>query len=171
MDRRTLLSVDPGTHSAWALWREVADGRWDLTRVGREKAPSARECVALLRELGVSGPEAHLVVEGQFYSPKRGFSPWNDVALLIELRCRWLAAAELLEATTEVVTPGLWIPAMTKGAPGADSKARIRWVCGMLLPGVPLAGDEHDAALLGAWWVRRSGGIVAARHLAAEKEV
>jgi len=157
---RALLSVDPGTSAAWVLWREVAEGRWAPLRVGREKAPSTRSCLALLGQLGLGGPSDTLVVEGQFYTPKRGFSPWTDVATLIELRAWWMAAADLLGVAVEVVPPGTWIPVMTKGAPGATTKDRLRWVCGVLLPWVPLAADEHDAAALGVWWIKRAGGRV-----------
>lgn len=156
-----LLSIDPGTHSAWVLWEQVAPGRWSPIRVGRETAPSVRECLDVLGGLLPTWCEAAVVVENQFYVPKRGFSPWNDVATLIEIRCRWQHAGEIARAAqVEVVAPGRWIPAMTKGAPGGTSKDRIRWTVSQLLPTVPLAGDEYDAAGLGAWWVREQGGTV-----------
>lgn len=158
---RNLISVDPGTHAAWCLWERLGERRWTPVRVGREPAPTVGDCRRILRGLLPSWREAALVVEGQFYTPRKGFSPWNDVATLIELRCRWEDAA-VLEGAAEVLVaaPGTWIPALTRGAPGASSKDRIRFVVGQLLPGVPLVGDEHDAVGLGCWWVRGRGHLV-----------
>jgi hypothetical protein len=124
-------------------------------------------CQRLLESLGVDWTQAHVVVEGQFYvdhtvSKRRGYqsSPWTDVERLIECRVAWQSAAALLGASTSTAAPGTWIPQTTKGAPGATSKERIQLVVRRWLLGVPLAGDEHDAALMGCWYVRSIGGRV-----------
>jgi hypothetical protein len=166
-----MLSVDPGATSAWVFWARSGAGVWSPTRVDRGPAPDVREARRLLGALLPDWSAAALVVEDQFYidhrvAQRRGCqsSPWQDVARLIEARCRWQHAAELAGAgLVEVVTPGRWIPAMTRGAPGADSKARIAGVVERLLPGVPLRSDERDAALLGCWWVQERGGVVRVR--------
>jgi len=166
MDLDYLLSIDPGAHSAWVLWVRD-DAAWTPTRHGRESAPTVVECRRLLGALLPDWSRAAVVVEGQYQEPRaraeahgRRASPWYDVIALVESRCRWQHAAELAGATVEVAAPGTWIPAMTRGAPGETSKARIRWVVERLLPGMKLGRDEWDAAGLGAWWVQRMGGRV-----------
>jgi hypothetical protein len=154
-----LLSVDPGTHAAWVLW-ECSGSTWTPVRVGRAKAPSACDCRALLGQLLPDWSEAVVVVEGQFYSGRKGQSPFQDVARLMELRCAWQHAAELAGATVEVVAPWRWIPAISSGAPGETTKQRIKWVVARLLPGLRLRADEFDAAGLGCWWVQGHGGKV-----------
>lgn len=158
-----LLSVDPGAHSAWVLWERAGESpTWSPRRVGREAAPTALECRRLLGQLLPDWGRAALVVEGQFFSGKAGHSPWHAVEKLVEARCRWQHAAELCGAADVTVVRGSeWIPKLTRGAPGEDSKARIRFVVEHLLPGVPLRADEWDAAGLGCWWVREHGGRVA----------
>ncbi len=155
-----LLAVDPGTHAAFSFWERVSARVWALVRVGRTQAPDIRAVKALMGELLPAWSGEQLVVEGQFYvdhriAAKRGYqaSPWKDVETLIELRCWWQAAAVDLGAGALVVDPGRWINAITKGFPGATTKDRIRAVVRALLPGVELEDDEHDAALLGCWWI------------------
>lgn len=163
-----LLSVDPGTHSAWVLWEhDVMVARaWRPVRVGRLELPATGEprvlrCQRLLLALGVDWSRTHVVVEGQFYvdhrvSKRRGYqsSPWTDVELLIECRAAWQDAATLLGASTSTALPGAWILAMTRGERGSDSKARIKAACRRRLPRLELVADEHDAALLGLWWLQ-----------------
>ena len=174
-EARWLVSVDPGTKAAWVLWERTAS-TWTPVRIGRAKAPSAPQTKRLLELLVPEPSQAHLVVEGQFYVPPRrgGYqsSPWNDVARLIELRCRWEDGAAELGISSEVAAPGTWIKAMTKGARGKTSKDRIAAMTAQWLPGIDLIGDEHDAALLGVWAIRRWGhGVVVKREEAADAHV
>jgi len=120
---RWMLSVDPGTHSAWALW-ECVGIVWMLRRVGRTHDARICEVWELLGELLGDWRDAHIVVEGQWHScvgvmrRERGAAPWSDVAVIIESRCVWTAAAELAGASVEVAPAAMWIRAMTAGAPG-----------------------------------------------------
>lgn len=161
---KVLVTVDPGTNAAWVLWEQQNQCIWTPQRIGRIKAPSAPETRRLLEQIVPDAARAHLVVEGQFYadyraSARRGYqsSPWQDVARLIELRCRWEDGAAELRMSSEVVLPATWIPKMTKGAPGKDSKARIAAMAAQWLPGIDLVADERDAALLGVWRIRGWG--------------
>lgn len=165
-----LLSVDPGTHSAWALWRRDNEAdSWSLVASGRLEAPDAPEVFALLGELSApDGPvdwaRAHVVVEGQWYRPPtRGrdgaaryhSADFGSVMTLIESRCAWIDAAAIAGAQTEVVPPGEWIPAATKGAPGATSTERVAAMARWWMPGLRMVGaDEPAAVLLGIWWLR-----------------
>jgi hypothetical protein len=157
---RWLLSVDPGSKSAWALWRLTGAAReeWSLVAVGRVVDAGFLECRALLARIrndrGVDWSQAALVVEGQFYSGRKGQSPWIDVSRLIESRCSWSCAALDAGAQVEVVQPGEWIVQATKGMPGETSKERIRAMARRWMPGLRLVADEHDALLLGIWWLR-----------------
>lgn len=162
---RWLLSVDPGTHSAWALW-ECVGIVWELRRVGRMHEARICEVTNLLGELLGDWRDAHVVVEGQWHSctaalrRQEGAAPWPDVVVIVESRCAWEYAAELAGASVEVVPPATWIRAMTAGIDGADSDARIKAAARARWPQLELEADEHAAVLLGTWWTQRAGVVV-----------
>ena len=144
-----LLAIDPGVSTGWALF--VAG---KLEESGRMKGPSFTVALEFVRQ---TRPDL-LVVEGQWFAPGRNFA---SVASLIEHRCAWVHAAELEAIPCELAAPKTWIPAMTRGAPGADTKARIRSVVQARFPGQKFKRDEEDAVLLGVWagdWRGRSVG-------------
>jgi len=162
-----LLSVDPGTHSAWALWTNNGSAGARAAK-GRLAAPDAPEAFALLGELGrahgVDWARAVVAVEGQWYRPptkaRDGSTSYHSadfasVAALIVSRCAWIDAAAIAGAETEVVPPSEWITPATTGAPGKNPPERVvamarRWMPGLRMVG----GDEPAAVLLGIWWLR-----------------
>lgn len=165
-----LLSIDPGVEAAWALW--AIHGRWGLLeRIGRArqrikggyKAPGVLECKRLLDEFsvskGIDWSSAEVVVEGQFFldfkqAAAAGYQSgsWNSIGKLIEARCAWVDAALVCGAQVEIADPKHWIPAMTRGAKGDDSKARIKAMVAARSRGrVEAIEDENDAILLGCW--------------------
>jgi len=129
--------------------------------------------------------DAHLVVEGQWFRHDQqdvsGLTPaqrrlkaakqgahFGAVQKLIESRCAWVDACRLAgigivddghesRFTVDVEPPGRWIPAMTRGAPGATPDDRIKFVARARWPRLRLVDGEHPAALLGAYWLQRHG--------------
>ena len=169
-----LLSIDPGTNSAWALWSRATGGTFHLERIGRHRireagsyrAPNVLECQSLLVDLSVAlridWSQAHVVVEGQFFvahRPGRTSSPWTDVECLIESRMSWQDAALAAGASTSSAAPSKWIKAMTKGFEGKTSKERIEAAVAARFGNIEVeaGGDESDAILLGAWWLEEQG--------------
>lgn len=164
-----LLSVDPGTKSAWALWLEDDDGAWVVRAYGRVSAPDAVDAFTLLgtlaREYGIDWPGSTLVVEGQWFDGGRRSTHFRAVERLIESRCGWQDAALIAGAAVEVVSPGRWMRAVSKGAPGEDAAGRVRAVCERVLPGCVVSEDEAAALMLGLYWLRQSGRRVACRRV------
>jgi hypothetical protein len=171
-----MISVDPGSKSAWALWRLSTSARkeWSLVTLGRIVDAGFSECRSLLARLrnerGVDWAQAALVVEGQFYSGRKGQSPWCDVSKLIESRCAWSCAALDAGAQVEVIQPGEWIVQATRGVPGETSKDRIKAMARRWMPGLRLVADEHDALLLGIWWLRGERQMVS-REISSRRDV
>jgi hypothetical protein len=149
-----VLSVDPGVHSAWALWE-----RSRLARHGRLENADVCSVFALLGEILSDWRGASVIVEGQWLR-QHGRNPgthFGAVLRLIESRCAWHHAAELAGADVEVIDPGRWIPAVSRGAPGDTPAERVRWICDRRFPGVAGSNDEAAAIMLGAWWLARRG--------------
>ena len=159
--RTHLLSVDPGEHSGWVLWQCLAAQVWAMVRRGRVEDADAVDIMAVLAELqdGVGdwrGQE--LVIEGQYIGPNE-----QAAIRLIERRCAWVDAAEIAGIQCDPpVNPSSWIAAMTRGCPGRTSTERIEEACRRRWPSLDLTGDVAAAALLGAWWIERHGGVACA---------
>jgi hypothetical protein len=146
-----LLSVDPGANTGWALFVDLR-----LSDSGRIRAPYYLGAKEFLVEKSVD----HLVVEGQYFlrNPDTAFkrgdkaAPWSAVVKLLEKRFRWQHAAEELDIPCEIVPPGTWIPALTKGLPGS-TKDGIKIVVEARF-GRKFRADEMDAVGLGLWWIQ-----------------
>ena len=156
---RYLLSVDPGNHSGWALWRKFTRN-WYVRRWGRTKGADAATIYRLMTEGELSDidwNDCHVAVEGQWFrlpiikSGRKHYPSANfeSVAKIVESRCNWVAAAQILGASIEVVPPGVWIPAMTKEARGNTPDACIKWAARQRYPDLKMVADEHAAILLG----------------------
>jgi hypothetical protein len=150
------LSVDPGqTSSGWALWEDQGDS-WSLSTYGLLKQAETGEVWELLGSIAPSWESSEVVVEGQWYAPPSNgryrSANFRAVERLIESRCTWAVCCELAGATVEIVSPGVWISAMTKGAPGRTPDDRIKNVCRQRWEHKFVA-DEHAAILLGEYWL------------------
>ncbi len=172
-----LLSVDPGNHAAYALWELSDTETWSVRCYGRLEEGDAGDVFTLLAALeedyDIDWPEAVLAVEGQWYDGGRrtgGQSThYRAVERIVESRCAWSDAAVIAGAEAEVVPPGVWIRAVSKGAPGATPAERVSAVRRRVFPDLETTADEDAALMLGAWWLRQRGQRIARSDLPRER--
>lgn len=167
--RTTLLSVDPGTSSGWALWTATLLGpatTWTLNAYGRLHDPDAGTVWALLqwlsRDCTCYLPGAQLVVEGQWLA---SMANWHSVSQLVACRATWVSACTIAGMTTEAVQPCVWIPAATAGAAEPSPKpkssdAKVKATVRRLIPKSRVVADEAAAILLGHWWLKSKSQTV-----------
>lgn len=190
-----LLSVDPGRPSGWALW----SSRNELVSYGLLLAVDGPAVVEFLGRLFPDCRGSHLVIEGQWYldsermlsrlepgpdgaprpvwkRERRKGAHYGAVEKVVECRRDWESACRISGMTAEVVKPGVWIPAMSKGHPAKTARDRVHAVTLARWPGLAgaMTKDESAAILLGEWaleerarWPRR-GGALPARYRGLE---
>ena len=156
-----LLSVDPGRKSAIAVWNDDTD----LLHVGRIDGMEPRIIYDLLRNLTGDGSifgiqKWKVIVEGQWFrlpTMRNGrkvyhSADFKSVSKVVESRAYWIAAAKILCLDTEIIDPGVWIPAMTRGAPGETPDARIKWAVKQRFQERKIIADENAAVLMGIFY-------------------
>jgi hypothetical protein len=155
-----LLSVDPGADKnkcACALHRDRSLVRYDT--VDLSTTPPEEWGLVVWEFLGELLPEwrgVYVVVEGQWLV--RGVTPsrFRSVELLVECRKAWETACNIAGALVqEAARPQVWIPAVSKGAPGKTAEDRVKFVCEQRYPGKVFTKDEACAVMLGQWWITR----------------
>ncbi len=160
-----LVAIDPGTRSGIAVFSSepgiahpvdlggVYLREWRIVKLLPSQAhgPIALE---ELKALGV-GHGDHVPIEDQWLQP--GKSNPKSVAALIERRCAWQHAAEILGATVELVRSDVWMRWFCGGQlalGGSTTAERVRDVVCELLD-QRLSLDEAAAVGIGLWVIRR----------------
>jgi hypothetical protein len=161
-----LVSIDPGSKSAWALWID-----FELVKFGRIKNCTVDIAYQLFDELkkDIWIPDTLVAVEGQWFrlpTMKNGRKQYHSanfdrVIKIVESRCWYQAAAIIHGAEVRVIDPGKWIPAMTRGVGGKNSDERIKAAAQLRHPEIKMIADEHAAVLLGDFVIDRlKAGLV-----------
>jgi hypothetical protein len=175
-----LVSVDPGARSGIALWSPEAglasisthhESGCSLIACRAVALPPGRRAQYLsiatkaLEKYGLRlGDE--VVVEGQWAIDRKSAAgrraraaSGRDVVALVERRCAWEYAGEIITGKpTEVIAPRDWM-AIAKSCPGSTPGERIQWLISKAFQ-IQTGLDEAAAIGLGLWWLRKNPQLV-----------